>query len=101
MKCIFTECNKKANICFQCSYCNNTYCGIHRLPEQHECINLDIKSKLNKQKLEYELIQNKTNYEKIEKIHNAPEKKDDDNISQQQSTHNELLNLFNIYTKKN
>ena len=40
-RCDEFNCNKKAHkLLGQCGYCNNYYCMKHRLPEQHNCINL-------------------------------------------------------------
>ncbi len=35
MKC--TKCGKEEILPFRCAYCNQYYCAVHRLPEQHEC----------------------------------------------------------------
>ena len=36
MKCQFCE-KEIGNLPFQCKYCKNYYCSIHRLPESHKC----------------------------------------------------------------
>lgn len=33
-------CGKEVDIPFRCNYCNLTFCGEHRLPESHNCINI-------------------------------------------------------------
>jgi Zn-dependent protease len=32
----------KEDLTFTCPYCNGTYCGEHRLPESHGCVNLQL-----------------------------------------------------------
>jgi predicted nucleic acid binding AN1-type Zn finger protein len=45
---------------FECSFCNCKFCAHHRLPEDHNCINIDAaKNKykeMNKRKLEDESV---------------------------------------------
>ena len=33
-------CQKETEIPFQCPFCNNYYCEEHRLPENHQCVQL-------------------------------------------------------------
>ena len=38
--CCFTDCKTRCAIIFgDCKFCNNSFCGGHRLPEQHVCEN--------------------------------------------------------------
>ena len=44
MKCSFPTCRMKLNIAAQicpCNYCGKSHCRHHRLPEDHECPNLE------------------------------------------------------------
>lgn len=68
MKCNFTDCNKKASNILDCNLCNKNHCSLHRLPEEHQCINLQIYSNILKSKNQLSLIQNKTDTNKLEKI---------------------------------
>ena len=53
--CFYQNCRQKKSIIGFCKFCDNTFCGKHRLPESHECTNLrllkDIEFNNNKQKL--------------------------------------------------
>ena len=37
MKCKFIGCKKSVVIIGSCKFCNKTFCGEHRLVEDHEC----------------------------------------------------------------
>ena len=57
MKCHMQECFKKNTLVIgDCKFCNNSFCCNHRLPEVHDCTNLDdVKiDSLNKYKKEME-----------------------------------------------
>jgi predicted nucleic acid binding AN1-type Zn finger protein len=57
-------CNhKSAAIVGFCKYCNNNFCLKHRLPESHQCINMNI---LCKQ--EYDKNSEKLMQEKLKKV---------------------------------
>jgi ubiquitin C len=58
-KCAFGECNQKPVLLVgDCKYCNNKFCGSHRLPETHVCTGMESCRQAhfvkNKQKLEGE-----------------------------------------------
>lgn len=37
-RCHYPDCNKKIlSIAIDCDKCHNFYCGVHRIPESHEC----------------------------------------------------------------
>lgn len=43
MTCFLNNCNKKTNkFIGKCSYCLNIYCMKHRLPEVHNCENINL-----------------------------------------------------------
>jgi len=66
MKCETNDCKKKAVFHLNCSLCNKCYCLNHRLPEEHNCINLETINKINKSKNTQQLLENKTDCEKLE-----------------------------------
>lgn len=66
VKCDIVDCKKKAIFHMNCSLCNKVHCSLHRLPEEHKCINLEIKSRLNKSMNAQTLINGKTEAEKLE-----------------------------------
>ncbi|EJW02621.1 hypothetical protein EDEG_02979 [Edhazardia aedis USNM 41457] len=41
MICSFRSCNIKVKIKIECKFCKKMYCGKHRIPEEHECKNMD------------------------------------------------------------
>ena len=43
------RCGAEEFLPFTCSYCKNTYCVEHHLPENHECHNIEIMKNFNKQ----------------------------------------------------
>lgn len=43
------RCGAEKFLPFTCSYCKNTYCVEHHLPENHECQNIEITKNVNKQ----------------------------------------------------
>ena len=43
------RCGAEEFLPFTCSYCKNTYCVEHHLPENHECQNIEIMKNFNKQ----------------------------------------------------
>jgi ubiquitin-small subunit ribosomal protein S27Ae len=44
--CAHDGCNSRAVLIFgDCNYCNEKYCSLHRLPEDHLCKNMDICNK--------------------------------------------------------
>jgi ubiquitin C len=58
-KCAFKDCTAKPVLIIgDCKYCNSKFCGTHRLPETHECSNMqscrDVHFNKNKAKLEGE-----------------------------------------------
>lgn len=66
--CNFDYCKKKSVIIGKCKFCDNIYCGKHRLSESHECLGIEVCKKndflLNKRTL----ISNKIVLPKIQKI---------------------------------
>lgn len=47
MKCQI--CGKQEILPFQCPYCGKSYCTIHRLPENHRCMNMDFARRVKKE----------------------------------------------------
>lgn len=44
MKCAFSNCHLKVSVVAQtcpCGYCKKSYCRRHRLPEDHDCPDLE------------------------------------------------------------
>lgn len=54
----YLTCNIKFNIKSECSHCHKIFCGKHKLPEEHKCLELEKAKKeanlRNKNKLESE-----------------------------------------------
>lgn len=70
-RCNYIGCNKKLTYIDKslgCSECDSFYCGIHRLPEEHNCFGLDLIKYKSKQLLEDKLIREKCSHEKVIKI---------------------------------
>ena len=58
-RCCF--CNIRVNLLgFECKFCKNNMCAKHRLPEDHDCQNMDLLKnqykEMNRQKLESESV---------------------------------------------
>jgi len=68
MKCPVDDCKKHAQITLNCSLCNKEYCTLHRLPEEHKCVNLELYNNINKNQNEINLLYNRTSVTKINKI---------------------------------
>jgi len=41
-------CGKEVDLPFRCSYCNLSFCDEHRLPENHNCVNMPSRSRAHK-----------------------------------------------------
>lgn len=41
IKCKFNNCRLKSNKEYNCNYCRNEYCKLHKMPEIHECVNIN------------------------------------------------------------
>ena len=80
-------CGKQERMPFKCKFCGNTYCSEHRLPENHDCVGLEIyreewKNKPDKwvyepfqTKAETKIERKKTIFEKMEKFLKNPDMK--------------------------
>ena len=65
MRCGF--CKKKCGLCvFKCKYCNIDFCSSCRMPEVHQCINMDNLKHIQNDKLKTKLMKEKTVSDKIE-----------------------------------
>lgn len=65
MKCQYCTCTKKSvDFCY-CKYCDQHLCLRHRLPEEHQCPNLDKLQNIQRKRLEETLIKNKMVKSKI------------------------------------
>ena len=73
-RCEFTPeenkcCNKKTRLGLSfCNYCEKHYCVLHYQIELHNCTNLHIMKKKNKDLLEKTLLSGKSEFIKLEKI---------------------------------
>jgi predicted nucleic acid binding AN1-type Zn finger protein len=65
VQCNKDECKKRAIFHMSCQLCNKQHCNTHRLPEEHECINLEISNNLCKSKQAQKLIDGKVECEKL------------------------------------
>jgi len=67
--CKYLDCkNKVVKIIGYCKLCKNDYCGYHRLPEIHNCINLNELYTTNKIQLNNKLLNEATKDNKLTKI---------------------------------
>ena len=41
MRCTCTDCTRKVSIIGHCNYCDMCFCVVHRLPETHNCTEMD------------------------------------------------------------
>jgi predicted nucleic acid binding AN1-type Zn finger protein len=65
------QCNKKCGLLgYICKGCNNEYCTIHRLPEEHCCVNLDKIKSDSKDTLRMTLIKDKEDLQECAKRNN-------------------------------
>ena len=60
--------SKKNATAYNCNYCNKHYCVLHYQLEFHNCTNLHIMKKQNKDLLEKTLLSGKSEFIKLQKI---------------------------------
>jgi len=90
VKCSF--CYKEVDLPFKCPYCGLTFCSDHRLPEQHNCINMPKQRSWDNYKRERTIT--------MIKMQNLPKPKVVDSISKSSSSKSSrshrLLILFSL-----
>lgn len=62
------KCCKKISIIGNCIYCEKDYCLEHRLPEMHNCVNMDKLKEDSKYLLKEKLIKEMITDVKINKV---------------------------------
>jgi predicted nucleic acid binding AN1-type Zn finger protein len=66
MKCHVKDCAKRVVLIIgDCKYCENRYCEFHRIPESHQCTNMEACRKKSFEQNQARVMSEKTNASKM------------------------------------
>ena len=66
-RCPYSGCKKKRGI-ISCNFCQKTFCGVHRIVEDHQCVNFDKCIRESFDRNSDKLMNNKCVRDKVKKI---------------------------------